>query len=241
MDEKKLLKIEKETVCSERTKKRIKDFNHLNTLAKKGQIVFAGDSIVEFWPTDELFTELKEKSKLDIYNRGIDGDVSNRLLERIESNVCVLDPKVFYLLIGTNDFLFKFPTEYTLENIKKMIEAVNLHCTDCKIFIQSLCPVNKDVNKQMVSSRKNKKIIALNDEIRRLALNLGCVYVDVFDELLDETDVFSEEYTYDGLHPSIPGYIKLSKIATEAILSNFNPMSSPAAPDVEKIIAEISE
>ena len=239
MNENKLLKIEKETVYDERAKKKVKDFNYLNTIAKKGQIVFTGDSIIEFWPTGELFSDLRKKTGLEIFNRGIDGDTSNRLLERIESNVCALDPKVLFVLIGTNDLLLKFPTEYTLENIKKTIEAVRLHCTDCRIFFQSLCPVNRDVNKQMVSSRKNKKIIALNDELRRLVLNLDCVYVDVFDELLDELNVFSEEFTYDGLHPSIPGYVKLSGLVTEAITSKYTPPEAFAPLNVDEIIASV--
>ena len=238
MNENKLAKLEAATVYGERSKRRVKDFNHLNTLAKKGQIVFIGDSIIEFWPTGELFAGLKEKTGLEVYNRGIDGDTSNRMLERIEANVCSVAPKALYILIGTNDFIVKFPTEYTIENIKKTIEAVKLHCPDCTVFIQSLLPVNKELDKAMVSSRKNKKIIAFNDELRRLVLNLGCIYVDVFEQMLDETDNFSAEYSYDGLHPSVTGYIRLSEIITPLIAAK----AAPPAPAAEAplTISEIS-
>ncbi|MDD6022575.1 MAG: hypothetical protein PUB94_08045 [Oscillospiraceae bacterium] len=58
-------------------------------------------------------------SNLEIYNRGIGGDTTNRLIERLEKNVLCLKPSQLVLLIGTNDFGRGADCEYVFENIKK--------------------------------------------------------------------------------------------------------------------------
>ena len=239
MNENKRIKLEAATVYDDVKKKYLKDFNRLNTLARKGQIVFAGDSIIELWPISELLFDLRKKTGLETYNRGIGGDTSNRFLERIESNVCAVLPKVIYILIGTNDIGCKFPEEYSIENIGKTIEDIKLHCPDAVIFVQSLFPVNKDLNKSMVGARKNKKIVSFNNELKILAQRNGCVFVDIFDAFLDQEGDFSAEYTSDGLHPSLNGYIKLSSLVTDAILSNADFSRPSDVLDFESIAGEL--
>lgn len=215
-----LLRLHVKTLYNDDKKNKVTNFNYLNTLAKKGQIVFCGDSIIELWPLNELFTTLKEKTGLEVINRGISGDTTNRLVERIEENVCVIEPKAVYLLIGTNDHGNKFPLSYTMENIEKTIEIIKKNCPDCKIFIQSLLPVKKELNKDMVNQRKNRTLIKMNKSLQEICEDNDCIYVDVYEAVLDAIDELNPKYSFDGLHPNARGFKVITDIAQQVLIDN---------------------
>lgn len=60
------------------------NFLFLNeNFCKNGQTVLLGDSITELFNSYELFFDFSQKSGQAVYNRGISGDTSDRLLERL--------------------------------------------------------------------------------------------------------------------------------------------------------------
>lgn len=200
---------EKKTRYNNEKKNKADNYAHLNkNYCKKGQIVLAGDSITDMYNYYELFHDYRSTSGKLIYNRGISGDNSNRLLERLESNVLCLEPEKVVYLIGTNDIACGASAEYIAENIKKLIDKTKKSSPDCKIAIQSVYPVID--HKQ----RKNKDIIPLNELIKGVCRETGVFYIDLYASLCDEKGSFSEKYTYDGLHPNVYGY----EIITKAIL-----------------------
>ncbi len=71
-------------------KTKMENFELLNKSAKENQVVFIGDSIIELFPTYELFAD---KDKI-VYNRGISGDTSDRMLERMDKNCLNINPNV---------------------------------------------------------------------------------------------------------------------------------------------------
>lgn len=182
------------------------NYAHLNKqYCKKGQIVLAGDSITDFYNNYELFYAYTEKSGKAVYNRGIGGDTTNRLIERLESNVLCLEPEKVVYLIGTNDHAKGASDEYIVENIKKIIEMTRKTCPDCKIAIQSIYPVID--HKQ----RKNKNLKPINELIKKLCRETDTVYIDLFDALCDDNGSFRKSFTYDGLHPNVHGYEVVTK------------------------------
>ena len=90
--------------------------------ARHGQTVLFGDSITEIFNSYELFYAFSQTTKQAVYNRGISGDTSDRLLERLECNALNINPKNLVILIGTNDIGIGVPTEYTLKNIRVHLE-----------------------------------------------------------------------------------------------------------------------
>lgn len=63
--------------------KRTKQENYLflnENYAKHGQTVLFGDSVTEIFNSYELFYNFSQKSGQAVYNRGISGDTSDRLL-----------------------------------------------------------------------------------------------------------------------------------------------------------------
>lgn len=196
---------------TDKEKKRT-NFIYLNeTCCKKGQTVLAGDSITEIFNM-ELFDEYIERSGLKVYNRGISGDTSDRLLERFDETVLALEPKNIVFHIGTNDLTLISDVDYVFENIEKAInKAVKLYSTE-KAIIQSVYPVDYKIRK------KNKNIIELNKKLKKFAQENDLIYLDVYSLLLDEKGGFNEKYTYDGLHPNAKGFEIIAGEIIKALL-----------------------
>lgn len=90
----------------------------LNKLASQPNIVFAGDSITEFFPVHEML-----QSELKLYNRGIHGINSLQLLDHIDSQILDLKPSKVFLLIGVNDLKNRQPEE-VCETVREIIDKI---------------------------------------------------------------------------------------------------------------------
>ena len=139
----------------QQTKK--ENFSFLNEkYAQQGQTVLFGDSITEIFNSYELFYAFSQTTGQAVYNRGISGDTSDRLLERLECNALNISPKNLVILIGTNDIGIGLPTEYTLNNIKEILQRTQKLCPNTNIVLQAIYPVNSHLSiiaRQMVGKR----------------------------------------------------------------------------------------
>ena len=110
------------------------NFRFLNEkYAQQGQTVLFGDSITEIFNSYELFYAFSQTTGQAVYNRGISGDTSDRLLERLECNALNINPKNLVILIGTNDIGIGVPTEYTLKNIKEILQRTQTLCSNTAV------------------------------------------------------------------------------------------------------------
>lgn len=184
------------------TKLRAKQLGQFKSVTEEGQIVFLGDSLTEFFHLEEFFSGYK------IYNRGIAGDTTDGVLERLEDNVISIQPKKVFLLIGTNDFS-RHKNEYIFNNIKKIIDKLKKGIENLELYLISLYPVNpkaKFYSYFFTRSRKNEKIIALNELLEEYAISNNLNYLDIHSHLVDENGMLKKEYTIEGLHISFEGY-----------------------------------
>lgn len=191
------------------------NFELLNESALKEQVVIIGDSIIELYPTYELFYG-EEKV---VYNRGISGDTSDRMLERLYKNALNISPDTVLILIGTNDIARGISHETIVNNISKSIDK----CKESgvrNIIISSLFPVNKSIDPKMVGARTNKEILELNGKIKSLTQQKGVMYSDMTTALSDDAGNFNKEYTYDGLHPNAKGYKVIKEAQYPLIFNN---------------------
>ena len=151
------------------------NFSFLNEkYAQQGQTVLFGDSITEIFNSYELFYAFSQTTGQAVYNRGISGDTSDRLLERLECNALNINPKNLVILIGTNDIGIGLPPEYTLKNIQEILQKTQKLCPNTNIVLQAIYPVNSHLSsiaRQMVGKRSNKKILAINEELHKIALD----------------------------------------------------------------------
>lgn len=175
--------------------------------ALKNQTVLIGDSIIEIF-NDELLDDGSLTTK--VYNRGISGDTSDRLLERLYDNALNLTPRNLVLLIGTNDLGRKISSDTILGNISAAIDKSKEAGVE-NIRICSLLPVNRSLNPGMVGLRSNKAIIAVNERFKDLCEQKHVTYVDLYSLLSDSEGKFDGQYTYDGLHPNAKGYVEIAR------------------------------
>lgn len=181
------------------------NYEHLNKhYCKKGQTVLAGDSISEILNHTELYADYVKKSGKVVYNRGISGDTSDKLLERFEKNVLNIEPSNIVLLIGTNDFAYGMSIDDTVRNIDAILGMIAEKCSDANVILQAVYPINDKIRKQ--GKRTNKGILQLNKRIEQLADKYKVTYVDFTDVLSDEDGRLKAKYTYDGLHPTVFGF-----------------------------------
>ena len=116
----------------QQTKK--ENFSFLNEkYAQQGQTVLFGDSITEIFNSYELFYAFSQTTGQAVYNRGISGDTSDRLFERLECNALNINPKNLVILFGTNDIGIGVPTEYTLKNIKEILQRTQTLCSNTAV------------------------------------------------------------------------------------------------------------
>ena len=189
--------------------KRVEDFKIYNKEVKKGGIVFVGDSLTENYNVYEFY------KGYDVYNRGIGGDTTVGLLNRMKESVYDLSPRVVVLLIGINDFqLVEGSSVNTIfENINKIINNIHKNCPETKIILQSLYPISKEdnpkIDKLSVGSKDNANILRLNEMLKTIS-NVN--YLDVNSHLQDENGNFKLDYTMEGLHANSLGYTVITKL-----------------------------
>lgn len=194
--------------------KLVNDFKEYNKLAKEDGIVFVGDSLTQNYNVYECYKEYL------VYNRGIGGDTTVGLLNRMEESIYALNPKLVVLLIGINDFeLVKDSTPETIyNNIKLIVEKIRNNCPNTKIILESLYPVHKSdnpiIDQGSVMRKDNEKINQVNELIKNIP---GVHYVNVHDHLLDENNELKIEYTMEGLHINSYGYRFISELLKEEI------------------------
>lgn len=182
--------------------------------AKHGQTVLFGDSITEIFNSYELFYDFSQKSGQAVYNRGISGDTSDRLLWRLKTNALNIEPRNLVILIGTNDLGLGVPIEDVVRNVGEILRITTQTLPNTNVVLQGVYPVNKYMSlaaAQMVGKRKNKNITALNEQLRALAMDSGVFYLDLTDTLADKKGRLAKEFCYDGLHLNVHGFTVVAK------------------------------
>ena len=82
------------------------------------EIIFLGNSITDNAEWAELF------GNPNIRNRGIGGDDTDGVLERLEEVVSSRPDKIF-IMIGTNDLAYLKSKEHVVENYKRILDRIS--------------------------------------------------------------------------------------------------------------------
>ena len=186
------------------------DYTKEEMIKKYENIVFLGDSITEYYPINEIYSDLP------VIKSGIAGYKTNDILSRLDELVYKYNPTSVYLLIGTNDLIMDKEEDKvsTVNNIKEIIENIKKHRKKTDIYIESIYPINKNLDKEkyMVGQRENTTIMNVNNKIKKYCKENNYHYIDMYNQLLDKDGNFSKEYTDDGLHPNDLGYAKITRV-----------------------------
>ena len=183
-------------------------YHELNQISLlEPDMIFIGDSIVEYYPLQELLGTAKT-----IVNRGIRGYQTGLLLDNLDAHLYGDAVDQIVLLIGTNDIGKDIPMNEALDNLEGVIQSLNRDYPLSQIKLVSILPVNEgEEYKQTVYIRTNEKIREWNQAYEALASAYMQVdFVPIYDSLTDSKGQLQSAYTTDGLHLSVAGYQALS-------------------------------
>lgn len=173
-----------------------KENNEIKQSKKQVDVVFIGDSItVGFEYFKDYFSE---------YNclyRGIGGDDTFRMYERLDVSLYQVKPKIVVLCIGGNNIYTMF------DNYIDIIISISKNLPDTKVIIHSIYPTNKSF------IERNTVIPDINIRIKNIVNAYNYIYVDTHSKMVDNNNAFNLLYTDDGAHPNLDGY----KIIVETI------------------------
>lgn len=196
----------------EKIQTKYRELNQISVI--EPNIIFIGDSIIEYYPLQELLGTAKT-----IVNRGIRGYQTGLLRDNLDAHLYGDAVDQIVLLIGTNDIGKDVPMNEALNNLESVIQTISCDYPLSQIKLVSILPVNESENfKQTVYIRTNEKIKKWNQAYQELAsAYMQVEYVSVFEHLLDQEEQLKEGYTTDGLHLSISGYHILSEALKDYI------------------------
>lgn len=181
------------------------------------RVVFLGNSIFETWGKHrpDFFKDHK------YINRGISGQTTYNFLCRFQSDVINMKPKVLVLLGGTNDIAENtcaYDEDCTFNNIKSMVELAKAH--KMKVILCSVVPSASFPWRKEITDAP-EKIKRLNQRLVTLAQQENITYLDFFSVLVDSDGISQKkDLTFDGVHPTPQGFLKMEEIVVPAIKKN---------------------
>ena len=163
-------------------------------------IVFIGNSITNGAEWNELFPRKRVK------NRGISGDTSEGVYDRLDAVVKGKPAKIF-ILVGINDISRGIQVDTIVQNMKRIVEKIQNESPKTKIYIQSILPVNPDFG-MFKGHMKPQLIKEINQSYQNIVQEYKVNYIDLYSHFLEEgTDKMDKKYTNDGLHLLGEGYL----------------------------------
>lgn len=201
---------EKTTPITKKTETVVKEKEEIEDY-KKENIVFYGDSITEMYELDKFYPDMP------VVNAGHGGYLSRRLYEEVEEKLLVYNPTKVFMLMGTNDIAYSnYTDEEIVENVKGIVNAIRKDRKNVKIYIESIYPVNEDINidRNVMHIRKNSRVKGINALLKKYCKEENITYINLFDVLKEEDGTIDEDYTLEGLHINENGY----KIITDYLM-----------------------
>ena len=192
-------------------REKLESYRQLNRLAKKGQAVFTGSSLMEQFPLNEMLQG--EALPYRVYNRGMSGFVAPQLLQVLDVCVVELAPAHVFLNIGTNDMSRPdYRQEALLACYRRILEEILSHVPGVKLHLLAYYPVNPDLEGQegwaaeALRYRTNQVLREANRGVEALAREMGAEYLDLNAPLRDGQGRLRAQDTKEGIHLYPAGY-----------------------------------
>ena len=153
-------------------------------------VAFIGDSLTDGYDLAQYYPQYVTA------NRGIGGDTTFGVEERLQVSLFDLKPKVVVMLIGANNM------DTMLQNYESILQSLKEDLPESKIVLLSLTSMGGEH-----WGRKNQLAAYNNVSIKLLAQKYGYTYVDLYSALFDlSTGEIYDSYTTDGGHLTPLGY-----------------------------------
>ena len=185
---------------------KVDQFNAFKNSAN--DIVFLGNSITAGTDWAELL------GMPNVKNRGISGDITFGVLERLDEVIEGKPAKVF-ILIGTNDVARNIPDAVILQNYQKMISRIKQGSPSTKIYFQTIMPTNSSFGKFKNHYNRAEQVQGINNALKEMGKKEKITVIDLYPAFLDKEGNMEKSYTYDGLHLNLAGYQKWVEVLTK--------------------------
>lgn len=163
-------------------------------------IVMLGDSHIR----NGEWTQLLNRD--DIINRGISGDNTECICERLDY-LKEKNAKIWFIEGGINDLPWQTPA-FVLENYKTMVDFVKsehaIPVINLVLYSSPLAGINYPTRSDY--KRINSMVKELNTMLMAYATANNIDYIDLNTVTADSNDVFKDEYTTDGIHLTDEAY-----------------------------------
>tara|TARA_R110000868_G_scaffold396971_2_gene669465 strand:- start:45834 stop:47168 length:1335 start_codon:yes stop_codon:yes gene_type:complete len=192
-------------------------FKDENTMIKppasnENRVVFMGNSITQGW-ADTVPEFFEDNPYIE---RGISGQTTPQMLVRFRQDVIDLQPKVVVILAGTNDIAGntgQATNKMIQDNLASMAELA--HSNGIKVVLSSILPAYDYPWRK--GTLPSQRIIDINNWLKEYSDMNGHVYLDYWTPMADERNGMKSEYTYDGVHVTKEGYLKMQSLVVPAI------------------------
>src|SRR5690606_20585530 len=186
--------------------------SHFRSLPKHpNSIVFLGNSITDGAEWSELF------ANSNIINRGISGDKTAGILNRLDE-ITNRKPLKVFLLIGTNDLEHKIPVQEVIDNIFLITRILKQDSPDTKLYIQSILPVNDFYKKFNNHTKNGKAIEQINTVLSKNATKYDYKFIDLHGSFIDAEGKLKKDLTNDGLHLNGKAYQEWKELISPFVL-----------------------
>jgi lysophospholipase L1-like esterase len=166
-----------------------KSFFEVN--GSKADIVMIGDSITDGAEWSELFPNIS------IVDRGISGDTTRGVLNRMDSIFSTNARKAF-IMIGVNDLGKYTSLDEIFNNYEKIVHRLKQH--GITPYVQSILLLGDK------HGDRNKDVLKLNLKLKKLAKKENTVFIDL-NKVLSENGKLKESFSSeDDIHLNGKGY-----------------------------------
>lgn len=201
---------------------KLERYRRLNRFVREGQILFAGSSLMEQFPVNELLMDLEVP--LTVYNRGVGGFTTQEFAAALDVCVFPLKPRHIFLNIGTNDLN---GPDYELSGLIQRYEGILREIREklprTGLTLLAYYPVNPQVGMknpwgaEVFQYRTNARIAEANRAVKELAERMGAAYLDVNAGITDGDGDLKAEYTVEGMHIYGDGYFQVLQALLPAL------------------------
>lgn len=158
---------------------------------KDTDIVMLGDSLTQRCEWSELF------NNTNIKNRGIDGDKTQDVLDRLD---CIIKgkPSKIFIMVGINDIFNNVSEKEILNNYEKILDTIKNNSNDSEIYVESILPVR--------DTKTNNTVDEINSKLKKMCESKDIVFINMHNKYEQSNGFLNEEISEDGTHLKSNGY-----------------------------------
>lgn len=144
-------------------------------------------------------------------NRGVSGERTSHILNRLERELELAAPDVVILMAGVNDIYGGLPQDVILRNLDQLYSRIQAR--GLPLMVLTVLPYNG------ITAQKFAVLEAVNAWIEKTAAERNLGFCDTFQAMHAPGDPTRLALTRDGLHPNPQGYQVMGNTVNDALES----------------------